>query len=119
MKALEVVLLLLHAVLRVLGARLEERRGGRRATAGADGGGSSVQLIVRAGSVRRSGLDGQSRRRWGERTKGFVRREGVTIGGLDGFVLVTIVVVVEIFTTDGINFSAKSANEAGASFATA
>jgi hypothetical protein len=28
-KALEVVLLLLHAVLRVLGARLEERRGGR------------------------------------------------------------------------------------------
>jgi hypothetical protein len=35
----------------------------------------------------------------------------------NGFELVTTVVVVEILTTDGINFSAKSANEAGASFA--
>ena len=34
-----------------------------------------------------------------------------------GFDLVVIVVVVEIFTTDGINLSAKSANEAGISFA--
>ena len=32
-----------------------------------------------------------------------------------GFDLVVIVVVVEIFTTDGINLSAKSANEAGIS----
>ena len=32
-----------------------------------------------------------------------------------GFELVTTVVVVEIFTTDGINLSAKSANDAGAS----
>ena len=31
----------------------------------------------------------------------------------NGFVLVTTVVVVEILTTDGINFSARSANEAG------
>ena len=35
----------------------------------------------------------------------------------NGFELVTTVVVVEIFTTDGINFSARSANDAGASFA--
>jgi hypothetical protein len=35
----------------------------------------------------------------------------------NGLALVTTVVVVEIFTTDGINFSAKSANDAGESFA--
>ena len=32
---------------------------------------------------------------------------------MNGLVLVTTVVVVEILTTDGINFSARSANEAG------
>ena len=35
----------------------------------------------------------------------------------NGFELVTTVVVVEIFTTDGINFSARSAKDAGASSA--
>ena len=35
----------------------------------------------------------------------------------NGFELVTTVVVVEIFTTEGISFSAKSANEFGTSFA--
>tara|TARA_B100001175_G_scaffold314319_1_gene323439 strand:+ start:826 stop:1011 length:186 start_codon:yes stop_codon:yes gene_type:complete len=36
-----------------------------------------------------------------------------------GFPVVTIVCVVEIFTTDGINFSAKSAKDDGAEFALA
>ena len=35
----------------------------------------------------------------------------------NGFEFVVTVVVVEIFTTDGINFSARSANDAGASLA--
>ena len=34
----------------------------------------------------------------------------------NGLVLVTTVVVVEILTTDGINFWARSANEAGTGF---
>tara|TARA_B100001245_G_scaffold24840_1_gene16219 strand:- start:1696 stop:1884 length:189 start_codon:yes stop_codon:yes gene_type:complete len=36
-----------------------------------------------------------------------------------GFDLVVTVVVVEILTTDGINFSARSANDEGISFACA
>ena len=35
----------------------------------------------------------------------------------NGLAFVVTLVVVEIFTTDGINLSAKSANDAGASFA--
>ena len=35
----------------------------------------------------------------------------------NGFEFVVTVVVVEIFTTDGINFSARSANDAGGSLA--